>query len=63
MGKLTPMVNRAFKGRAPRQRQTKPANGTEVSNVGRRMRVGFMSAAHAKLLNPRMAQFAGLTAS
>lgn len=59
MGKLMQMMNKAANGRTSKAR---PANGTEVSSVGRRMRAGFMSAAHARLLNPRMAQFAGLTA-
>lgn len=61
MVKLAPMMNRAANGRASGGQRTKPAIGTEVSRIGRQMKVGFMSAAHARLLNPRMAQFAGLT--
>jgi hypothetical protein len=63
MVKLAPAMNRAAKGRAlSGEKKTRPAIGTEVSKIGRQMKVGFMSAAHARLINPRMAQFAGLTA-
>lgn len=61
MVKLAPVMDRAANGRTSGGQRTRPAIGTEVSRVGRQMRVGCMSAAHARLLNPRMAQFAGLT--
>ncbi len=61
MVKLAPVMDKAAKSRAATGQRSRPAIGTEVSRVGRQMRVGFMSAAHARLLNPRMAQFAGLS--
>ncbi len=54
-------LTRAMNGAAQKPTAHKPANGTGVSWFGRQRKVRAMGAAHARLVNPRMAAMLGMS--
>ncbi|PZQ44193.1 MAG: hypothetical protein DI551_10635 [Micavibrio aeruginosavorus] len=62
MVNLVTNANQAFKKPEQRQRKTRPAIGTEVSRIGRRLRATGFSMAHLNMRNPGLAMRLGITA-